>query len=127
MELTADSVEYQAAMPERRQPIATTRSMTMAISRPVGRAGGRGQRRPAGDARSGLPGTLRSEFTKIRSVRSTTGRCSPRSSWRGSAFAIVARGRSQQVERRPGVASIRQHQPDGRRLGELIIVVIGAW
>ena len=80
---------------------------------------------PAARRRSGLPGTLRSEFTKIRSVRST---------WitlatffvAGLAFAIVAaagnRSNGGQASFDPTAISLE----GAASFGELIIVVIGA-
>ena len=80
---------------------------------------------PPATRRSGLPGTLRSEFTKIRSVRSTyltliTFFVA------GLAFAIAAsagnRSNAGQTSFDPTATSLR----GAVDLGELIIVVIGA-
>ena len=80
---------------------------------------------PPATRRSGLPGTLRSEFTKIRSVRSTYFTLIA-FFVAGVAFAIAAsagnRSNAGQASFDPTATSLRGTLD----LGELIIVVIGA-
>ena len=103
MELTAGSVEYQAGA-ARPWPAGPARSggMTWQPSRPAGPALAPC---PARGRRAGLAGTLRSEFTKLRSVRSTY--------W--SLLLLVLAGIAWSVANCAGVAAHWAQTPPAQR------------